>query len=291
MAIPTTFPTPFWDLINQDLTLVFWFFWAGKTFYTVMQAYEAYKRWDIVISNMWLAFPHIRWYTANELPPIINEIQYYHDNIATPFYAPNSYKISHWIVSTKEKPRRFFILIDEGSIFFNSRNFKKNFDNPDIIEFFVQPRKFDCSIAIICQDIKMIDVNFSRLAQEVVEFRKWIWWFFRLWESYDTKFINFDEWWWDKETPIKRRKFFLHSYYTNKSRLLFFWGLYYTKEILWVRAIRRDDHIRTLKDYLFQEQTNPDFHNWDKNFKIIKQQIFWISEKEEIEDAKNAINK
>ena len=44
---------------------------------------------------MWLAFPHIRWYVGQELPPIVEEIQSYHDDIATPFYAPNSYKFSH----------------------------------------------------------------------------------------------------------------------------------------------------------------------------------------------------
>lgn len=289
--INANFPTPFGKLINQDLTLVFGFFGAWKTFYTVMQAYEAYKRWDIVVSNMWLAFPHIRWYVGEELPPIVEEIQTYHDTIATPFYAPNSYKFSHWITPTKSKPRRFFILIDEGSIFFNARNFKKNFDNPKMLEFFVQPRKFDCSIAIICQDLKMIDVNFSRLAQEVVEFRKWIGGLFRLGESFDTKFIDFDSGVWQKETPVKRRKFYVHPYYTNKSRLLFFGGLYYTKEILGERAIRRDEHIKSLKDYLFYETTNPHFHDWDKNFKLAKQQIFWISEKEKIQDAKNALKK
>ena len=43
-----------------------------------------------------------------------------------------------------------------------------------MIEFLVQPRKFDCTIAVICQSLKMIDVNFVRLAQEVVEFRPWL---------------------------------------------------------------------------------------------------------------------
>ena len=40
---------------------------------------------------MWLAFPHVRWYIADELPAIIEEIQNYHDDFATPMYAPKSY--------------------------------------------------------------------------------------------------------------------------------------------------------------------------------------------------------
>nr|DAR14697.1 MAG TPA: hypothetical protein [Inoviridae sp.] len=42
----------------------------------------------------------------------------------------------------------------------------------------------------------------------------------------------------------------------------FIGGLYYTKEILGERAIRRPEHIRTLHDYFFKETTEPDFHDW-----------------------------
>lgn len=281
------FPSPLGKLIREDLTLVFWFFWAGKTFYTVEQAYNAYKDWDIVISNMWLAFPHIRWYTADELPPIIQEIQNYHDNVATPIYAPNSYKWANWVVPQKGKTRRFFILIDEAAIFFNARNFKQNFNSPEMIEFFVQPRKFDCSIAVICQSLKMIDVNFVRLAQEVVEFRKWIWWLFRLWEWYDTKYLNIEDWGWDPNTPVTRRKFFLHPFFTLKAKIQFIWGLYYTKEILWERAIRRPEHIKTLQEYFTKEKEDKEFHNW--HWKILKSQVFWLTKEQEKEDTENAI--
>ena len=280
-------PSPFGKLIREDLTLVFGFFGAWKTFYTVEQAYQAYKNWDIVISNMWLAFPHVRWYTADELPPIINEIQDYHDNIATPIYAPNSYKGANGIIPQKGKTRRFFFLIDEAAIFFNARNFKQNFSNSDMIEFFVQPRKFDCSIAVICQSLKMIDVNFVRLAQEVVEFRKWIGGLFRLGEGYDTKYLNIEDGWWDPNTPVTRRKFYLHSFFTLKAKVQFIWGLYYTKEILGERAIRRPEHILTIKDYFFKETTDPLFHDWYG--KILKAQVFWLSEKEAEEDTENSI--
>lgn len=284
----SNFPTPFWPLIWQDLTLVFWFFGAGKTFYTVEEAYKAYQKGYIVVSNMWLAFPHVRWYVAEDLPPIINEIQKYHDNFATPMYAPKSYLGTHGIKPIKGKPRRFFFLIDEAAIFFNARNFRQNFSTPEMIEFFVQPRKFDCTIAVICQSLKMIDVNFVRLAQEVVEFRKWIWWIFRLWEWFDTKFLNLEDGWWDPNTPVTRRKFFFHLYYIWKARAKFIWWLYYTKEILWDRSIRMPEHIRTIQDYIFMEQTEPDFHNW--HAKVLKAQIFGISEEEAEQDSENAIN-
>lgn len=283
------FPNPFGRLIKEDLTLVFGFFGAGKTFYSVEEAYNAYKRWDIVVSNMWLAFPHIRWYTADELPPIVKEIQNYHDDFATPRYAPKSYLGAHNIKPVKGKTRRFFFLIDEASIFFNARNFKQNFSNPDMIEFFVQPRKFDCTIAVICQSLNMIDVNFVRLAQEVVEFRKWIGGLFRLGEWYDTTRLNLEEGGIDPQTtPITRRKFFLHFFYTYKAKVKFIGGLYYTKEILGERAIRRPEHIRTLKDYFFQETTDPNFHDWYG--KVLKAQVFWLSEEEAEEDSKNAQN-
>ena len=281
-------PNPFGRLIKEDLTLVFGFFGAGKTFYTVEEAYNAYKRWDIVVSNMWLAFPHVRWYTADELPPIINEVQKYHDEIATPIYAPNSYKGANAIIPQKGKTRRFFFLIDEAAIFFNSRNFKKNFDKPEMIEFFVQPRKFDCTIAVICQSLKMIDVNFVRLAQEVVEFRKWIGWLFRLWEGFDTKFLNLEDGWWDPNTPVTRRKFFLHHFYIYKAKVKFIGWLYYTKEILGERAIRRPEHITTIKDYFFKETTDPIFHDW--YWKILKTQVFGLSSEQAKEDTENSIN-
>ena len=254
-----------------------------------MQAYEAYKRWDIVVSNMWLAFPHVRWYTANELPPIIEEVQNYHDEYATPRYAPKSYLGANGIIPKKGKTRRFFFLIDEAAIFFNARNFKANFSNSKMIEFFVQPRKFDCTIAVICQSLNMIDVNFVRLAQEVVEFRKWIWWLFRLWEWYDTSRLNLEEGWIDPQTtPVTRRKFFLHHFYTYKAKAKFIWWLYYTKEILGERAVRRPEHIRTIKDYLFQEQTDPVFHDWYG--KTLKAQVFGLSEEQAEKDTENAQN-
>lgn len=281
-------PNPFWRLIKEDLTLVFGFFGAWKTFYTVEEAYKAYKRWDIVISNMWLAFPHIRWYTADEMPPIVKEIQQYHDEFATPRYAPKSYLGAHGIKPEKGKPRRFFFLIDEAWIFFNSRNFKKNFDKPEMIEFLVQPRKFDCTIAVICQSLKMIDVNFVRLAQEVVEFRPWLFGLFRFWEAYDTKFLNIEWDWWDRDIPVTRRKIFVHDFYTIKARIKFIGWLYYTKEILWIRAVRRSEHILTLEDYLQKEKTQKDFHDW--HGKILKSQIFWLTEKEAEEDTENSIN-
>ena len=273
-------------LLNQNLNLVFWEFWAWKTMYTVKDAYEAYERWEIVISNMWLAFPHIRWYTSKWLPPIIKEIQDYHDNVATPTYAPNSYLFSNNIKKRKWKTRKFFFLIDEGSIFFNARNFKENFSDSTMIEFFVQPRKYDCTIAIICQSLKMIDINFVRLAQEVVEFRKSLFGFIRVGESYDIKYINLEGQGWDHETPIIERKRYFHLWNIQKAKTKFFWGLYYTKEILGERAVRHPKNILTLKDYLEKEE-QPNFHDWKKNFAMAKK-FFWLDEKEIEQDSQNA---
>lgn len=281
-------PSPFGRLIPQNLALVFGEFWAWKTFYTVLQAFAAYLRGDVVISNMWLAFPHVRWYVSDDLPAIIHAVQDYHDDVSTPSYAPNSYLFSHDIEKINQKPRQFFFLVDEGGLFFNARNFKKNFDNPKMLEFFVQPRKYDCTIAIIAQNLNMLDVNFRRLAQDVIEFRKWILGLFRLGESYDPKYLRTEEWGWDPETPVIRRKFYLHPFYTQKSKVQFFGWLYYTKEILGDRAVRHPSHILSLDRFLTLEQTDINFHGWQMTYKLAKQQLFALSEKEEKEDSENA---
>ena len=275
-------------LIQEDLTLVFGFFGAWKTFYTVEEAYKAYQKGYIVVSNMWLAFPHVRWYVASDLPPIITEIQNYHDDYATPRYAPKSYLGANGITPKTGKTRKFFFLIDEAAIFFNARNFKQNFSTPEMIEFFVQPRKFDCTIAVIAQSLKMIDVNFVRLAQEVVEFRKWLGGLFRLGEGFDTKFLNLEDGWWNPDTPVTRRKFFFHWYYIWKAKAKFIGWLYYTKEILGDRAIRRPEHIRTILQYFHEETTNPNFHDW--HGKILKAQVFWLTDKQAEQDTENALN-
>lgn len=278
------FPSPFWRLIPQNLALIFGQFGAGKTFYVVQEAYKAYMRWDIVISNMWLAFPHVRWYVPSELPPIIREVQDYHDNIATPSYAPSSYLSAHSIQRTKNKPRKFFFLIDEAWLFFNNRSFRENFSDKTMLEFLVQPRKYDCTLAVIVQSLDMLDVNFVRLAQDVIEFRKYILWLFRLGEAFDIKYLASQDWW-DPDTPIIRRKFYLHPFFTFRARTQFFGWLYYTKEILGNRAIRSPDHVITLDTYLLLDR-NKNFHNW--RWKMPKQQAFWLTPKEADADTKCA---
>lgn len=63
--------------------------------------------------------------------------------------------------------------------------------------------------------------------------------------------------------------------------------MYYTKEILGERAIRRPEHITTIKDYFFKETTDPIFHDWYG--KILKAQVFGLSPEQEKEDTENSI--
>jgi len=215
-------------------------------------ALEAYLQWKIVISNTWLAFPHIRFYVPSDLPKILDEIQYFQDNRTTPNSAPLSYLIQHWIEYSEDKPLEYFIICDEWGLFFNARNWKKNFDNDQILEMFTQPRKFGMQIMVITQDLWMLDTNFVRLSQEIVEMTVWLW-FFRKAYSYDKKYLQV-EWWWTPDIPVIATKKWWHNREISMDNNKFFWGLYYTREVLWSKALRRPDDITSLSFYLGKYQ-------------------------------------
>lgn len=157
-------------MLNGNLSLIFGQFGAGKTYYTVREAKRAFLDGAVVISNTWLAFPHIRFYSPEDLPAILEELSLYYNSHILPSTAPLSYTDSHSITPKDIDPLEFFILIDEGGLFFNNRNFAKNFSDKSVLEMLVQPRKYGMQICVVTQDLEMLDKNFIRLAQEVVEF-------------------------------------------------------------------------------------------------------------------------
>ena len=61
---------------------------------------------------------------------------------------------------------KFNIVIDEGSIYFNPRNFAKNFagDNEKLLDFIYQPRKLNLLMFVVVQSPMELDVKFRRLA-------------------------------------------------------------------------------------------------------------------------------
>lgn len=66
--------------------------------------------------------------------------------------------------------KKIVVVVDEAPIYFNSRDFK-NFPK-EIIPFLVQLRKLNVMLIAICQDLRMLDVNFRRLCSEVTEYTK-----------------------------------------------------------------------------------------------------------------------
>jgi len=96
---------------SSNLSLIFWQFGAWKTYYIVREARKAYERGDIVISNTWLSFPHIRFYVPSDLPPILGEINTYHHQETTPVVAPYSYLDAHGIPAKEQTNWRVFAWI------------------------------------------------------------------------------------------------------------------------------------------------------------------------------------
>jgi hypothetical protein len=61
---------------------------------------------------------------------------------------------------------KFNIVLDEASIYFNPRNFKKNFggENEKLLDFIYQPRKLNLLMFTVVQSPMELDVKFRRLA-------------------------------------------------------------------------------------------------------------------------------
>lgn len=61
---------------------------------------------------------------------------------------------------------KFNVVLDEGSIYFNPRNFEKNFRgvNERLLDFIYQPRKLNLLMFVVVQSPMELDVKFRRLA-------------------------------------------------------------------------------------------------------------------------------
>ncbi|MDD2745123.1 MAG: hypothetical protein PHU93_01165 [Candidatus Gracilibacteria bacterium] len=61
---------------------------------------------------------------------------------------------------------KFNLILDEGSIYFNPRNFAKNFSgrNEELLDFIYQPRKLRVLAFVVVQSPMELDVKFRRLA-------------------------------------------------------------------------------------------------------------------------------
>lgn len=274
-------------MLDSNLSIIFGTFWTGKTYYAVRDAYKAYLNGSIVISNMWLAFPHVRWYQPSDLPSILHEIYDYHEQKITPFDAPDSFLMAHNISRSEEEPRSFYILADEGGVFFNSRNFASNFKEKSLLVMLAEPRHFNMQITAITQELDLIDKTFRDLSQEIIEFTPFLFWIFRRAISYDKNRMFSDKGGLREEIPIIDTKTYFHWWHRKKDTSNFFGGLYYTKEVLGDLALVRPSHIHSLKDFFEREDIERDWRETysEKLGKFIK--IWsWIpaSLKEEAEE-------
>lgn len=237
-------------MFNNNLSIVFWQFWSWKTYEVVQLAYKRFIKEDaIIISNMWLSFPHIRIFQNSDLLPILDEIAVYHKNVITPFNAPESFLLAHNIQKSDNPNRPIFILIDEWVIFFESRNFAQNFKEEKLRNMFATPRHFDMQIAVIVQNFERVDKLIRDLAQEVIEIKPFFR-FFRRKLSYDINRMIGETGGLREEIPVIESKWNMPYFSYKKDTNKFFGGLYYTKEALGNLAIHADSEIRTLRDYL-----------------------------------------
>jgi len=248
-------------MFNQNVTLVVWneeqLFWTWKTYFAVRSAYDAFLDWAIIISNMWLAIPHIRWYESKDLVPILHEIDKYHLTHITPFDSPDSFLISHDLTRSKIVPRKFYILCDEGAIFFDSRNFSKNFSDASMTAMMVTPRHLNMQITVVVQDADLLDKRFKDLSTEILEFSTTWLWFARTARSLKKRQFLDKNYHGEIEVLDKKTHWMYFKYKKDTSE--FFGGLYYTKELLWPRAIRRPDDVTTLAKYFVTESSLQDW--------------------------------
>ena len=266
-------------MLDQNLSIIFWTFWTGKTYYAVRNAYQAYQNGAVVISNMWLAFPHIRWYLPSDLPSILHEIYDYHENVIVPFEAPDSFLASHGIKRNREdSPRNFYVLADEWGVFFNSRNFQQNFKEKSLLVMLAEPRHFNMQITAITQKLDLIDKTFRDLSQEIIEFTPFFFWIFRRSISYDLKYLK-EEWWWNEESQIIETKTYFHWWQRKKDTSNFLGWLYFTKEVLGDLALRRPDDIKSLKEFFEREDTEHDWRDSMVNKILTRATELDISEK------------
>jgi len=156
--------------------LVFWERWSGKTYYFVREARRLQKEWEIIISNVWMDFPHIRFRNSWELVEILREIAEYAYYEATPMIAPRNYLKAYKIKRKKGTPLRFFILFDEIGIHLNHRNWSRSFKEDFLRDMLMEPRKYWMTIVWICQEWETVDKEFRIMCNDWFSVKKaWFW--------------------------------------------------------------------------------------------------------------------
>lgn len=241
--------------------LYFWPRWSGKTQQAVIDAYEAHQRGEIIISNIWLNFPHMRFTNIRELVPILREIAAYNHHVVTPAEAPIQMLHQYGMERKRVvKLNKFFILIDEIGKHLNSRNWQKNFKDEMLVDMLTEPRKYNMTIIGIAQAWSRVDVQFRQMTEDWFLFRKTGGWIF---ERMYCSQLWIHNWEFSMDNPIVIRRTTRWVFFMKIME--FFRTLYYTKEIIWagqfwgnVPSLFRPWSIFPLTSEAIEEGEKPD---------------------------------
>lgn len=217
--------------------LYFWRKWGGKTQQVVIDAYEAYKNWKIVISNIWLSFPHIRYLVWTDLVPILKEISDYCNIEKMPIEAPLQMLKEYWVDRKKGKIQEFFIVLDEAWKHLNTRNYHKNFKEEYLRDMLTEPRKYGITLVGVTQSWKRVDIEFREACEDWFLFSKtWKW----IFERRRCTHLWVHDWNFNYEHP--------HILWTKQSWVFFdkallqYQKMYYTGELNWEWSNKKVPH-------------------------------------------------
>ena len=220
--------------------------WAWKTQQAVYDAYDAYiNDWAIIISNIWLSFPHIRFTSWEMLSQIMQEIAEVNHKMTTPISAPSQFLKEYWMKRRKWKIQKFFILWDEIWKYLNSRNWQKNFKSTLLIDMLTEPRKYKLTIIWITQAWAMIDKQFRIMSSDWFLFTKRGWWIFE--RMVKRKYYVWD-WEFSFETSLLQEEY---SFFIRSNKILNkFRTFYFTDEIVGDWKMEWSPHIFTIWDII-----------------------------------------
>ena len=152
------------------LYFVDWDFWAGKTKFTYMEAY-AQKKLDpntIIIANNDYDFVDLFFSSEKDLDIIFNVFLKW-------VYFTNDSVFLSWYM------RPIIFIIDEATLYFNSRNFKNL--SSDKIKVITQVRKRNMNIAFIAPRFHLVDKNIRSLSTYVQSYSRL--WFFPISNTFE----------------------------------------------------------------------------------------------------------
>lgn len=155
-------------------------FWSWKTQNMTKFLKDCNPKKEINITNYYTWYTDFQIQSHADLISILQDIYDYHQYVnlfddAHIIYAHKPEQYPQYMEKALafrekypdlQKDMKFNIALDEGSIYFNPRNFDKNFkwENEKLLDFVYQPRKLNCLFMVAVQNPLELDVKFRRLA-------------------------------------------------------------------------------------------------------------------------------